>query len=190
VSVKRALIALGCATVAVAVAAIVATQVRWHGGALRGYGNGSGLTVATGSPFTVLVAQVRPKHRIRIESIRLHHPTPGLVLVGAVVQTGPRPLDGLPAAARRFPPKATDGLWRSAKGVSIPAHSRVALYVGMRAQHDGDFRAAGVDVLYRERRFGIDLRRKEHAGTEVDVCAVRTTASVPDCKIPDFAGLR
>jgi hypothetical protein len=184
--VKRIVLALVCLFVVVGAGAAGATQIRWPGRLdCCGYGNGNGLPVATGSDFTIFMTAFRPRHRIRIESIRLHHATPGLVLVGALVLTD-WGKNGLAGAERRFPPREQAGVLRSARGVVIPAHKRVAIQVGLRAVRDGSFRAEGIDVLYREHRFGIDLRRHAHVGTEVDVCARKSTG-IPHCHVPDFS---
>ena len=179
------MIAVACAVVLIAAGAFAASRHRWGGGGNLGiYGNGNGLSVATGSPFTIQMTEVRPGHRIQIESVRLHGKTPGVELVGALVQTGSRGA-GLWVGERQFPPAHRPGRWQPARGAIIPAHTRMALYVGLRTVQSGDFRQPGVDVFYREHRFGIELRRREHIGPLVAVCAVRTSARLPHCKIPE-----
>jgi hypothetical protein len=58
----------------------------------------------------------------------------------------------------------------------------------MRATQAGTFRAQGLDIFYRERWFGVDVRRREHVGPLVYGCARRTRARVPHCALPDPFG--
>jgi len=41
-----------------------------------------------------------------------------------------------------------------------------------------------VDVLYRERWFGFDVRRRAHFGIEFDGCAEESAARTPPCTPP------
>jgi hypothetical protein len=61
------------------------------------------------------------------------------------------------------------------------------LVVGLRAAARGDFSVRGIDILYRERWHGIELRRRAHAGLEVEGCAVTTAARIPRCAVPQFS---
>lgn len=162
-------------------AAVAATQVRWGGGLGRGYGNAVGVPVRIGEPFSIGMTELQAGHRVQIESVRLDHPTRGVVLVGALVY----PLDsGMVGSDRRFPPTFPPVPKRAADGAVLPAHTAVGLVVGIRATGPGAFRVHGVDVLYRERWHGIDVRRRAHVGVEVAGCAVQTSARTPGCTPP------
>jgi hypothetical protein len=177
--VRRAVITAVLVALLVAAAA-GATRVRWHGG-LASYGNAVGVPMRVGAPFSVGMAELNAGGQVRIESVRLDHPTPGIVLVGALVHVIGH---GMVGAERAFPPTFPRVQMRPAVGAVLRAHARTVLVVGLRATRPGPFRVHGVDVLYREQWHGIELRRLAHVGVEVDVCALRTSARVPACTLP------
>jgi hypothetical protein len=137
--------------------------------------------VRIGEPFSIGLIELRPGHRVRIESVRLHRPTRGVALVAARVYPLGR---GMVGSDRRFPPTFPPVAMRAADEAVLSAHTAVGLVVGIRATDPGAFRVHGVDVLYRERWHGIDVRRRAHVGVEVDGCAVRTSVRRPGCTPP------
>lgn len=183
---RRALVAVVLAALVLATAA-GATRVRWHGG-LDSYasGNSVGLAMAVDAPFSVGMGVLRASGgRVRIESVRLHGASPGLELVGSLVHDTGR---GMVGSDRAYPPTFPRSMpKRPAAGAVIPAHTGLVFVVGMRATWPGDFRAYGVDVLYRQRWHGIEIRRRAHLGVEVNVCAAHTRAEYPDCAVPEPA---
>jgi hypothetical protein len=157
----------------------IATQVRWPGG-LGSYGNRVGLPVRVDAPFSIGMGAIDAKRPIRIEAVRLHDASGGVVLHGALVSTE----HGM-VVRRGFPPWSHGA--HSAEGAVVPAHVPVTLLVGLRATRPGDFFVDGVDILYRERWFGVDVRRRAHFGLQAVGCAVRTTESLPQCTVPETA---
>jgi len=149
---KRLVITISIVAV-VAAAAVTATQARWSAGLGGRYGNSVGVPTRVGVPFSVGMIQLRARHRVRIESVRLHQPSVGVAYLGA-------------------------------GGTVVPAGTTLLLVIGLRATHVGGFRVRGVDLLYRERWHGIDIRRKAHIGVEVDGCAVRASARRIRCSPP------
>jgi len=61
------------------------------------------------------------------------------------------------------------------------------MVVGLWATAPGTFSVRGIDVLYRERWHGVELRRKAHVGVEVQGCAVTTSKGFPRCTLPKFS---
>lgn len=181
---RRLVLAIAVLLVLGAAAAAAATQIRWNGG-LGLYGNWVGVPVRIGAPFSIGMGELSAGHRVRIESVRLDHPTRGVVLVGSLVHS---PGDGGIGSDRGFPPASLRAPTRAADGVVLPAHTAVELVVGIRATELGAFRVHGVDVLYRERWHGIDVRRRAHVGIEVGGCAVQTSARIPGCRPPQPIG--
>jgi hypothetical protein len=181
---RRLVLAIAALLVLGAGAAVAATQIRLNGG-LGLYGNWVGVPLRIGAPFSIGMGELNAGHRVRIESVRLDHPTRGVVLVGSVVHS---PGDGGIGSDRGFPPASLRALTRAADGVVLPAHTAVELVVGIRATELGAFRVHGVDVLYRERWHGIDVRRRAHVGIEVGGCAVQTSARNPGCRPPQPIG--
>jgi hypothetical protein len=59
--------------------------------------------------------------------------------------------------------------------------------LGLRATGPGTFSVRGIDVLYRERWHGVELRRKAHTGVEVQGCAVAASARRLRCTVPHFS---
>jgi len=177
---RRALIAIAIGLALVTGAVVAATQVRWRGD-LGGYGNGEGLAVRVGKPFSIGLTELHAGNRIRIESVRLHQPSTGISLVGALVYpTGKGEVSG----ERRFPPTFPPVPMRPAEGVVVLAGRTTLLVVGMRATRLGVFRVHGFDVFYREHWHGIDIRRKAHVGVEVDGCAGRGASPYFGCRLP------
>ena len=177
---KRLVITISIVAV-VAAAAVTATQARWSGGLGGRYGNSVGVPTRVGVPFSVGMIQLRARHRVRIESVRLHQPSVGVAYLGAGVHPANR---GMVGTARGFPPSFPRVRMRRASGTVIPAGTTLLLVIGLRATHVGGFRVRGVDLLYRERWHGIDIRRKAHIGVEVDGCAVRASARRIRCSPP------
>lgn len=73
---------------------------------------------------------------------------------------------------------------RPAKGAVLHAHTTVLLAAGIRITRPGQFEIHGFDLLYRERWHGIELRHRAHIGPLAYGCAVRTSARVPRCRMP------
>jgi hypothetical protein len=180
---KRLLVIVGVALLLLAGAALAATQVRWNGGIGHGYGNAVGVPVPVGAAYTFGMDDLRASHRIRIEAVRLHDPRGPVELVGAVVHETAR---GMVGALRGFPPSRGYGPMRPAVGTVVGPGETVALEVGLRATGPGTFDVAGIDLLYRERLLGVDVRRKAHLGMEVYGCAEKTSAHDANCKLPPF----
>lgn len=162
-------------------AATAATQVRWNGGIGGPYGSYVGVPVHVQRPFSIGMAELKAGGRVRIESVRLHQPTGGVVLVGALVHPIGR---GMTGADERFPPTFPRAPMRAAEGTVLPAHSAAGLVVGLAATREGTFYVRGVDVLYRESWHGIDVRHRAHVGVEVYGCARRTPARFVICTKP------
>lgn len=175
------MIAISIAAAVLAAAAVTATQARWSGGLGGAYGNSVGVPTRVGVPFSVGMIELEARHRVWIESVRLHHPSLGVVSLGAVVHS---PSRGMVGTALGFPPSFPRVAMHRAGGAVISAGTTVLLVVGIRATHVGGFRVRGVDLLYRERWHGIDIRRKAHIGVEVDGCAVRASARGLRCSPP------
>jgi hypothetical protein len=164
-------------------APVAATRVRWNGSLGYGYGNGVGIPVRVGQPFSIGLAYVNPSHRVRIEAVRLHGARGALKLIGVVALP---PGSGGVGADRAFPPRYPRVKMRPAAGAVVPAHARVELVVGLQATAAGVFGVRGVDVLYRERWHGIELRRRTHTGLEIEGCAAVTSARYPRCRVPQL----
>ena len=113
--------------------------------------------------------------------MQLHGASGGVVLVGAVVY--PHGLGGV-GTERGFPPTAPGTTMTPAVGAVVPARTTVDLVVGLRLTRPGGARVHGVDVLYRERWHGVDVRRRTHTGIEVDACATAARARA-DCPLPN-----
>jgi hypothetical protein len=181
---KRLLIVAGVVLLGLAGAAVAATQVRWNGGIGHGYGNAVGMPMPVGAAFTFGMDDLRPSHRIRIEAVRLHHRHGAIELVGAVVHQTDR---GMVGALRGFPPSRGYGPMRPAVGAVVEAGGAAALEIGLRATQPGTFDIAGIDLLYRERLLGVDVPREAHLGLRIYGCAVRTSSTVANCKLPPFS---
>jgi hypothetical protein len=177
---KWALVVAACVAVLVASAA-AATRVRWSG-ELGSYGNAVGMPVRVGSSFSVGMGELRPDGRIQVESVRLNRPTRGVELVGALLHPSGR---GMTGAETQFPPTIPNVGMEQADGAVVSPETPAALVVGIRATRPGAFRVHGVEVLYRERWHGVDVRRRAHVGVEVVGCAVTKPARVPHCTLPE-----
>jgi hypothetical protein len=177
---RRLVLAVAVVALLSACAAAAAMQVRWSGG-LGSYGNVVGMPVRIRASFSVGMAQLKAERRVQIESVRLDHPTPGLVLVGALVYPLRR---GMVGSDGRFPPTYPRVRMRAADGVVLPTHTAVGLVVGIRPTALGAFRVHGLEVLYRERWHGIDVRRRAHVGVEINGCAVRASTRIPRSTLP------
>jgi hypothetical protein len=178
-------IALAIAVAAVlAAGAAVATQVRWSGGLGHGYANGTGveMPVRAGTPFSVGMTILLPRDRIRIESVRLHGASDGIDLIGSLLEH-----DGMTGTYRGFPPTLPRLPRRQAVGAVLMGGSQNAIVVGLRASAPGRFVVKGIDVLYREKWHGVELRRRAHTGIEVSACAVASSAKALNCKPPPLA---
>jgi hypothetical protein len=166
--------------VLVAVAAAAAMFVRWPGG-LESYGNAVAAQMSVGGVSSFGMGTVTAGDwSVRVEEVRLHGAPRGVALVGAILYYG----NGCVGfgVIRGFPPcKSKSRL--PARNAVVPAHHRFLLWVGVRVPQAGRFRVFGVDVLYRMRWHGIELRRRAHIGSELDLCAPR-----PGCKSPVFQG--
>ena len=68
----------------------------------------------------------------------------------------------------------------------IPAHTDVELVVGFRATKPGSFRVRGVDVRYRERWTGVEVKRLTHTGVLVVGCTVAAGAKSARCRAPSM----
>ena len=150
---KRPVFWLAAGALVVTGAALGATQIRWNGGIGGQYGNYVGVPVHVQRPFSIGMAELKAGGRVRIESVRLHRPAGGVVLVGALVHPITR---GLTGSDDRFPPTFPRAPMRAADGAILPAHSAAGLVVGLAATREGTFSVQGVDVLYRESWHGID----------------------------------
>jgi len=120
------------------------------------------------------------KFEVRVEEVRLHGAPEGVELAGAFLYYNSGCYGG--GVVKHYPPCAS----RSrvpARNAVVPPNRRYLLWIGLRVPHAGSFRVPGVDVLYRVRWHGVDVRRQAHIGNEVDVCAPR-----PGCKVPAFQG--
>jgi hypothetical protein len=180
---KRLLIVAGVALLVLAGTAVAASQVRWNGEIGHGYGNAAGIPMRVGASYTFGVDDLRPSHRIRIEAVRLHDPSGPVELVGAVVHPAAR---GMVGTMRGFPPSRDYSPMRPVVGAVVGAGKAAVLEVGLRATRPGTFDVAGIDLLYRERLLGVDVRRKAHLGLEMYGCAARTSARIVNCKPPTF----
>jgi hypothetical protein len=178
------LVVAGVAVVVLVGAAVAAALVRWSGGLGGEYGNGVGLPVYVGHPFSVGMTRLRPASRVRIESIRLHGADGRVVLVGARLYPAGSESVGV---ARDYPPTPVHARGRAAEGAVIPPHGEFDLVVGLRAVGRGTFRVQGLDILYRERWHGLNLRRRSHTGVEIHGCAVAASSGLPHCTVPAFA---
>jgi hypothetical protein len=180
------LVGLVTAVVLLALAgtAAAAAFIRWNGGLGYGYGNGIGVPVRVGEPFSIGMTAVQPERDVRIEAVRLHDPRGRVRLVGVGVLPPGSPGVG---SDRGFPPEHVPVKLRPAVGAVIPANAESQLVVGLRATARGTFSVRGVDVLYRVRWHGLELRRKAHVGVEVQGCAVTTSTGIPKCTLPKFS---
>jgi hypothetical protein len=165
----RRYLLLGLIVLALVTVPVAATQVRWSGSLGRAYWSYPtvSMPVRVGEPVSVAMTPIDNGRPVRIESVRLHRATGGVVLLGSVIFHGgfgwarhflPRPIFGKPL--------------RAAEGAVLPAHSTLKLVVGLRATEPGRFRIRGIDVLYVERWHGVELRRQAHAGVFVLGCVV------------------
>lgn len=136
---KRYVVLVALAVVLV-VAPVAATQVRWNGSLGSGYGNEVGIPMRVGQSFSVGMTVIDANRRVRIESVRLHGASGGVVLLGALVGH-----EGV-GAVLGFPPTTRTVPLRPAEGAVIPAHAHVMLVLGLRATEPGIFRVRGVDV--------------------------------------------
>jgi hypothetical protein len=178
-----AFVAAGVASLAILASAAVVLLVRWNGGLGHGYGKGVGIPVRVGQSFSIGMTDLRPNRRVRIEAVRLHGASGRVRLIGAVMS----PVGQVAVGTERgFPPHSASAM-RPAVGAVVPAHTRMWLVVGLRADARGDFSVRGIDILYRERWRGIELRRRAHTGLEVEGCAVTTAAHIPRCAVPQFS---
>lgn len=177
---RRTVIAVAIGVLLLAGTAVAATRVRWSGH-LGQYGNGVGLPVPVGAPFSVGMTELQAGNRVRIESVRLHRASRSIVLVGARVY---REGEGEVGYERRFPPRFPPVKMRSADGAVVLAGTTTLLVVGMRATHPGGFRIHGFDVFYRERWHGIDVKRKAHVGVVITGCAGTGPSPSFGCRSP------
>jgi len=178
--VRKRYLVLGALAVGLVVAPVAATQVRWNGSLGHGYGNAVGIPLRAGQSVSVGMTAIDTSRDVRIESVRLHRPSRGIVLLGALVgRQGVGTLLG-------FPPTSSRMLLHSAVGAVIPAHANLMLVVGLRATKAGIFRVRGVDVRYRERWSGVEVKRLTHTGTLVVGCAVAARAERTKCRLPSM----
>jgi hypothetical protein len=178
--VRKRYAVLGALALALLVAPVAATQVRWNGSLGHGYGNAVGIPVAAGQSFSVGMTAIDTSRSARIESVRLHRPSGGIVLVGALVGR-----EGA-GAVLGFPPTSPTTPLRQAVGAVIPARANVLLVVGFRATKPGIFRVRGIDVRYGERWPGVEVKRLTHTGTLVVGCAVAAGATRAHCRLPSM----
>ena len=165
-------------------AAAATTFIRWNGGLGYGYGSGVGVPVRVGKPVSIGMTVLKPGGEVRIEAVRLHDPRGPVRFVGVGVL--PPGSVGV-GSDGYFPPKHPAVRLRPAVGAVIPAHAGVQMIVGLQATARGTFSVRGIDVLYRERWHGVELRRKAHVGVEVQGCAVTTPNGFPNCALPKFS---
>lgn len=162
--------------VLVAVAVAAALFVRWPGG-LGSYGDALGAKMPVGGVYAFGMDTVTTGDwSVRVEDVRLHGAPPGVELVGAFLYYGNGCFGG--GVTPKFPPCSTRSR-PPARNAVVPAHRRYLLWIGLRVVRAGRFRVHGVDVLYRMRWHGLELRRRAHIGNEIDLCAPR-----PRCKTP------
>ena len=178
-----AFVVAGVAALALVGAAVAGTFVRWNGSLGHGYGNGVGVRIRAGQSFSVGMTAIRADRRVRIESVRAHDPSGGIVIAGVLVGT---PGDMGLGTAIGFPPKSPSASLRPAEGAVIPPHADVALIVGFRGTRPGVFRVRGVDVHYRERWPGVEVKRLTHTGMLVVGCAVAADAGHANCRLPSM----
>jgi hypothetical protein len=176
----RRYVFLGLIVLTLVAVPVAGTQVRWSGSLGYGYGNAVSMPMRVGETVSVGMTTIDTGRRIRIESVRLHGATGGVVLAGALLGRG-----GV-GTAHGFPPTGTMHP-RAAEGAAIPAHATLQLVVGVRATEPGRFRVRGVDVRYLERWHGVDLRRKAHAGIFVLGCVVPRHARRGSCPLAPVA---
>jgi hypothetical protein len=181
--VRKRHVVLGALALALLVAPVAATQVRWNGSLGHGYGSGVGVPVRVGQTFSVGMTMIHTNRPVRIESVRLHDPKGRVALVGALVGRVERFAVG---TARGFPPSPPGASLRTAYGAVIPAHAEVELVLGFRAVEPGIFRVRGVDVRYRERWPGVEVKRLTHTGVLVVGCAVPAGAKRANCRVPSM----
>ena len=173
-------VVLGAIVVALLGAPVAATQVRWNGSLGHGYGNSVGIPMRVGQSFSVGMTVIDTSRRVRIESVRLHGASGGVVLLGARVGYAGVGL------VLGFPPTTPTMPLRPAVGAVIPAHANSLLIVGLRATEPGVFRVLGVDVRYRERWHGVEVKRLTHTGTLVAGCAGAAGAKRAHCRLPSM----
>ena len=177
--VRKRYVVFGALALALVVAPVAATQVRWNGSLGHGYGNSVGIPLRAGQSFSVGMTAIDTSRDVRIESVRLHRPSGGIVLLGARVgRQGVGAVLGFPPNSPRMP--------LAAVGAVIPAHANVLLVVGLRATKPGIFRVRGVDVRYRERWSGVEVKRLTHTGMLVVGCAVGARAKRTKCRLPSM----
>ena len=177
---RKRYVVLGALALALVVAPIAATQVRWNGSLGHAYGNAVGIPVHAGQSFSVGMTAIDTSRNVRIESVRLHRPSGGIALVGALVGR-----EGV-GAVLGFPPALARMSLRPAVGAVIPAHANLLLVIGFRATKPGTFRLRGVDVRYRERWPGVAAKRLTHTGMLVVGCAVPAGAKRANCRLPSM----
>jgi peptidoglycan/LPS O-acetylase OafA/YrhL len=178
--IHKCYVMLGALVVALVVAPVAATQVRWNGSLGHGYGNSVGIPMRVGQSFSVGMTAIDTSRRVRIESVRLHGASGGVVLLGALVGYA-----GV-GAVLGFPPTTPTMPLRPAVGAVIPAHANSLLVVGLRATEPGVFRVLGIDVRYRERWHGVEVKRLTHTGMLVAGCAVAAGAKRAHCRLPSM----
>jgi hypothetical protein len=176
----RRYVLLGLIVLTLVAVPVAATEVRWSGSLGYGYGNAVSIPMRVGESVSVGMTTIRTGRRVRIESVRLHGATGGVVLAGALLGQG-----GV-GTAPGFPPSGTMPL-RAAEGAVIPAHANLQLVVGLRATDPGTFRVRGIDVRYLGRWHGVDLRRRTHTGLFVYGCVVPRHARLGSCRLPPVA---
>ena len=120
------------------------------------------------------------KFSVEVEEVRLHDPPEGVELAGALLYYNSGCYGG--GVVKHYPPCASRSRV-GAQGAVVPADRRYLLWIGLRVLRAGSYRVSGVDVLYRMRWHGVEVRREAHIGNEIDVCAPR-----PGCKVPAFHG--
>ena len=179
-----AFVVAGVAALALVGAAVAGTFVRWNGSLGHGYGNGVGMRVRAGQSFSVGMTVLHADRRVRLESVSAHDPTGGVVLIGALVTRVGHP--GVMGTASGSPPSFPAGPLRPAKGAVVPARADVQLLLGFRATRRGTFRVRGVDVRYRERWPGVEVKRLTHTGVLVVGCAVAAGPLRADCRLPSM----
>ena len=177
--VRKRYVVLGALAVALVATPVAGTQVRWQGSLGHGYGNAVGIPMRAGQSVSVGMTAIDTSRDVRIESVRLHRPSAGIVLVGARVgRQGVGAVLGFPPTSPRMPLPAV--------GAVIPAHANVLLVVGLRATKPGTFRVRGIDVRYRERWPGVEVKRLTHTGTLVVGCVVAAGATSATCRVPSM----
>jgi hypothetical protein len=163
-----------------AVAAVVATHVRWPGDVAI-YGNSVGAPERVGRTFAVEMGPVpndsgRP---LVIDDVRLHDAS-GAALTGVLAAHASAGV----GASHGWPPKSSVRL-EPVSGFRIPPHDEADLVVGIRPTRAGDVVVHGVDLLYHRRILGVAVRFHDHIGIRVALCARHTTRE-PHCTPAGF----